>query len=246
MWLIPAIDLRAGRCVRLYQGDFAAETRYDVEPHELLLRYRDLGADWLHVVDLDGARDGSQANRATIASLASQPAVRLQVGGGLRDDAAIDQLLRAGVGRAVVGSMAVTSQAVTRRWLHRFGGEALVLAFDVRLDETGVPLCATQGWREQSALSLWAAVERYAADGLRHVLCTDIARDGAMRGPNLALYRQAVRRFPEICWQASGGVSGAADLQALAATGVAAAISGRALLDERIAPQELEPFLPNA
>jgi phosphoribosylformimino-5-aminoimidazole carboxamide ribotide isomerase len=246
MWLIPAIDLRAGRCVRLYQGAFTAETRYDVEPHELLLRYRDLGADWLHVVDLDGARDGSQANRATIVSLASQPAVRLQVGGGLRDDASIDQLLRAGVGRAVVGSMAVTSQAVTRRWLHRFGGEVLVLAFDVRLDESGVPRCATQGWREQSALSLWEAVERYATDGLRHVLCTDIARDGAMRGPNLALYREAVTRFPEICWQASGGVSGAADLRALAATGVAAAISGRALLDERIAPQELEPFLPNA
>lgn len=246
MRLIPAIDLRGGRCVRLLHGDFDAETRYFVEPHELLMRYRALGAAWLHVVDLDGAREGTQANRTAIVALASQRAVRLQVGGGLRDAAAIDQLLRAGVARAVVGSTAVADPIRTREWLQRFGGESLVLAFDVRLDANGVPRCATHGWKRQSDLALWNAVERFLADGLRHVLCTDVARDGALQGPNVALYAEARRRFPTVEWQASGGVSSAADLHALARTGVAAAISGRALLDERIAREELLPFLPGA
>lgn len=246
MRLIPAIDLRGGHCVRLLKGDFDAETRYDVEPHELLTRYRALGATWLHIVDLDGAREGTQANRSAIVALASQRAVRLQVGGGLRDAATIDQLLRAGVARAVVGSTAVIDPIRTREWLRRFGGEALALAFDVRTDPHGVPRCATHGWRQQSDLSLWNAVERYAADGLRHVLCTDVTRDGALQGPNVALYTEARRRFPTLEWQASGGVSCAADLQALARTGVAAAISGRALLDERLTREELMPFLPGA
>jgi phosphoribosylformimino-5-aminoimidazole carboxamide ribotide isomerase len=246
MRLIPAIDLRGGRCVRLLQGDFAAETRYPVEPHELLTRYRTLGATWLHVVDLDGAREGTQANRAAIVALASQRAVRLQVGGGLRDAAAIDQLLRAGVARAVIGSTAVIDPIRTREWLQRFGREAIALAFDVRVDAHGVPRCVTHGWRQQSDLSLWNAVETYAADGLRHVLCTDVSRDGALQGPNVALYAEARRRFPALEWQASGGVSCAADLQALARTGVAAAVSGRALLDERLTREELVPFLPGA
>lgn len=246
MLLIPAIDLRGGRCVRLYQGNFAAETRYDVEPHELLARYRALGATWLHVVDLDGARAGTQVNRTVIVALASQRAVRLQVGGGLRDAAAIDQLLRTGVARAVIGSAAVSDPDQVRVWLHRFGSEAIVLALDVRFDAEGVPRCATHAWQQQSTLSLWDALDRFSADGLRHVLCTDVTRDGALAGPNLALYAEVTRRFPGIAWQASGGVSNAADLHALAQSGVTAAISGRALLDERIGPEELEPFLPNA
>lgn len=246
MLLIPAIDLRGGRCVRLLQGDFAVETRYDVEPHELLLRYRSLGATWLHVVDLDGAREGTPANLAIIATLASQRGVRLQAGGGLRDAAAIDSLLARGVDRVVIGSTAVADPDATRSWLRRFGPEAIVLAFDVRLGTDGIPRCAIHGWREQSRLTLWEAVERYAAEGLRHVLCTDVARDGALAGPNVVLYDEAVERFPQVAWQASGGIGAAADLAALAETGVAAAICGRALLEERIETRELEPFLPGA
>jgi phosphoribosylformimino-5-aminoimidazole carboxamide ribotide isomerase len=245
MLLIPAIDLREGRCVRLYQGDFTAETRYDVEPHELLARYRDLGATWLHLVDLDGARDGRPANRSIILALASQRAVHLQVGGGLRDSSTIDSFLHAGVGRVVIGSAAITNPEQVNMWLRRFGPDALTLAFDVRLDQDGVPRCATHGWQLQTELSLWQAVDAFRAEGLRHVLCTDVARDGAMSGPNVELYTEAMRRFPDIEWQASGGVRAAADLHALAASGVAAAISGRALLEERFAIEELAPFLRN-
>jgi phosphoribosylformimino-5-aminoimidazole carboxamide ribotide isomerase len=243
---MPAIDLRDGHCVRLLRGDFAAETRYDVLPQELLSHYRELGASWLHLVDLDGAREGKLAHRATIMALASQAAVHLQVGGGIRDSAAIESLLGGGVARVVIGSAAATDPEQVRIWLRRFGPHSITLAFDVRLDADGVPRCTTHGWQRQTTISLWQALEAYRADAPKHVLCTDVARDGAMTGPNLELYREATRRFPDVEWQASGGVRSAADLRALAATGVSAAISGRALLEESLAIEELTPFLPNA
>lgn len=246
MLLIPAIDLRHGRCVRLFQGDFQAETRYDLEPHELLLRYRALGATWLHVVDLDGAKDGALANRSIIIALASQSAVRIQVGGGVRSAEAIDDLLRNGVDRVVIGSAAVERPADVAQWLVHFGAERLCLAFDVRIDAAGEPRVRTRGWTQSSALTLWQAIELHRAHGLKHVLCTDIERDGALTGPSLDLYREAVRRFPALEWQASGGVRDAADLAALERVGVAAAVSGKALLEDRMTCEELRPFLPNA
>jgi phosphoribosylformimino-5-aminoimidazole carboxamide ribotide isomerase len=246
MRLIPAIDLKNGRCVRLLKGDFAAETRYAAEPAELLARYRGYGADWLHVVDLDGARDGRGGNRPVIAALASEPDIRLQVGGGLRDFAAVQDVLDLGVARAVVGSTALTDPDEVRRWLRHFGGDRIALAFDIRLDGAGTPCIATHGWSRQTTASLWHAVAGFVDAGLTHVLCTDVSRDGAMTGPNVSLYAEAVRRHPQIAWQASGGIRDAPDLQSLANCGAAAAISGKALLEERIAIEELRPFLPNA
>src|SRR2546423_14922529 len=151
--LIPAIDLRHGRCVRLHQGDFSAETRYEHEPHELLLRYRSLGASWLHVVDLDGAKDGVLANRAVIVALASQRAVRLQVGGGVRSAAVVDDLLRHGVERVVVGSAAVERPEEVAEWLARFGGERVFVALDVRVDCGGIPRGPTRGLNGGAALT---------------------------------------------------------------------------------------------
>jgi phosphoribosylformimino-5-aminoimidazole carboxamide ribotide isomerase len=246
MLLIPAIDLRNGRCVRLFQGDFGAETRYEHEPHELLLRYREFGAPWLHVVDLDGAKDGVLANRSVIVALASQKAVKLQVGGGVRSPAVIDDLLRNGVERVVVGSAAVQRPEEVAEWLTRFGSERICLALDIRIDSGGEPRVRTHGWKEGTAISLWEAISRFPAGLVKHVLCTDIERDGAMSGPNLNLYRTALSRFPRLSWQASGGVRHAADLAALAQIGVAAAVSGKALLEQRITPEELRPFLPDA
>jgi len=246
MLLIPAIDLRNGRCVRLFKGDFNAETRYEFAPHELLQRYRTLGATWLHVVDLDGARDGALANRSILVSLASQKAVRIQVGGGVRSAAVIDDLLHNGVARVVIGSLAVEQPEEVVGWLNRFGPARLCLAFDIRKDEAGMPRVRTRGWTQGGELSLWAALAPYLAHGLQHVLCTDIDRDGALSGPSLDLYREARERHPQIDWQASGGVRDAADLAALAQLGMAAAVSGKALLEERMTPEELRPFLPNA
>ena len=246
MELIPAIDLRGGRVVRLFQGDFDAETVYDPSPADLSVRYARAGARYLHVVDLDGARDGQAGNRALVAELAELGTLAIQCGGGLRSSLAVQALLAVGVHRAVIGSLAVTEPGEVRVWLDEFGADRLVLALDVRLGADGVPRVATHGWREQSALALWDVLNGYEGSGLTHVLCTDVARDGALTGPNLRLYREAVSRFPWIRWQASGGIRHAADLQALAETGVAAAVSGKALLEGRMKPEELEPFLPGA
>ena len=247
MRLIPAIDLRGGKCVRLLQGRFDAETVYGDDPTLILARYRALGARYVHVVDLDGARDGSQGNRAAIAALvAAQPDVTLQVGGGIRHRDVARALFDLGVQRVVVGSVAVVRPAEVQRWMREFGADRIVLAFDVRLDDGGTPRLTTHGWEAQTEASLWDAVADYLPHGATHVLCTDVARDGALSGPNLDLYTAATRRFPTIQWQASGGVSTGADLRDLAKTGAAAVISGRALLEERIPTGELEPFLPSA
>lgn len=246
MILIPSIDLRHGRCVRLLKGDFDKETRYDLEPHELLMRYRDLGATWLHVVDLDGAKDGQLANRSVIVRLASQKALLIQVGGGVRSKAVVDDLLRNGIDRVIVGSAAVEKPAEVQAWIKQYGAEKIGLAFDIRHDAQGSPRVLTRGWTRQSTLSLWEAIDSYLPHGLKHVLCTDVELDGALAGPAVNLYAEAVKRYPQISWQASGGVRSAADLHALAAVGSAAAISGKALLEELITPSELGPFLPNA
>ena len=246
MLLIPAIDLRGGRCVRLYQGDFGAETRYDCSPRELLEKYRALGASWVHVVDLDGARDGVLANREVIADLAAQRGLKLQVGGGIRSPEIIEDLISSGIERVVVGSAAVERPDDVIGWASRFGADRICLALDVRHDGTGQPQVRTRGWKSGTAISLWEALALYPAAAVRHVLCTDIERDGALSGPNLDLYRETLERFPRIAWQASGGVRDAADLAALARIGAAAAVSGKALLEERIRPEELRPFLPDA
>ncbi|MBW4052505.1 MAG: 1-(5-phosphoribosyl)-5-[(5-phosphoribosylamino)methylideneamino]imidazole-4-carboxamide isomerase [Proteobacteria bacterium] len=246
MLLIPAIDLRGGHCVRLYQGDFAAETRYDCSPRELLEKYRALGASWVHVVDLEGARDGVLANRGVISDLAARRGLKLQVGGGIRSAEIIEDLISSGVERVVIGSAAVERPDDVISWISRFGSDRICLALDIRYDRHGEPQVRTRGWQSGTAISLWEAIDVYPAAGVRHILCTDIERDGALTGPNLDLYRSAVERLPRIAWQASGGVRDAADLAALARIGVAAAVSGKAMLEERIRPEELRPFLPDA
>jgi phosphoribosylformimino-5-aminoimidazole carboxamide ribotide isomerase len=240
--LIPSIDLRGGLCVRLLRGDFKQETVYDLDPRELVRRYRDAGARWLHLVDLDGARDGTLANRRLILELATTPGLQLQVGGGIRSLDVVEALLDGGVARVVVGSAAIENPDEVARWLQRLGPERLCLAFDVRVRDD-VPLVQTRGWTQSSAMSLWDAVALYEPLGLRHVLCTDVDRDGAMEGPATALYRESLARHPGIAWQASGGVRGASDLGELRALGMTAAISGKALLEGALADDALRAWL---
>ena len=246
MLLIPSIDIRGGRCVRLREGNFAAETAYDIEPVALLRRYRSLGAPWVHIVDLDGARDGVPVNLPLIEQLARHGGVSLQVGGGVRSTVTIERLLAAGVARVVIGSAAVTQCEEVSGWLERFGAERICLAFDIRIGPAHQPEVHTHGWTQNSVLTLWDAITVYPPGLLKHVLSTDIGRDGTRRGPNLGLYRLGLGHFPDLAWQASGGVRDAADLAALAEVGVAAAVSGQALIEGRIPLKELKSFLPDA
>lgn len=245
MELIPAIDLRNGRCVRLLQGDFAQETRYSVDPVELAEQYRELGARTLHVVDLDGAKQGVPVNLPVIRRMRAAAGIDVQLGGGIRARTSLEEALEVAA-RAVVGSLAVGDPELVASWLTEFGPDRLTLALDVRVGADGTPMIATHGWTRASTLSLGAAIERFAAAGLKHVLCTDIERDGALSGPNVTLYRDCVQRWPGIEFQASGGVRDASDLKALAAAGVTATVSGKALLEGRLKPEEIRPFLRGA
>lgn len=238
MLLIPSIDIRGGHCVRLFKGDFSAETIYARPPLEVARDYAERGARWLHLVDLDGARDGALTNHAALTAMMGVAGLSVQVGGGIRQRSSVDELLSLGAARVVVGSAAVERPGEVAAWLREYGPERICLAFDIRLNHDGLAHLQTRGWRDASTVGLFDAVERFAEHGLRHILCTDIDRDGALAGPNVELYRRCVTRFPTIAWQASGGVRDDADLQALADTGAAAAISGKALLEGRIdAPQ---------
>src|SRR5262245_29086196 len=153
MLLIPAIDLLNGRCVRLFKGDFNAETRYEYEPLDLLTRYRALGATWLHVVDLDGAKDGVLSNRRVIIELASQPNIRIQVGGGMRSREAIEDLLSHGVSRVVIGSAAIERPVEVAQWISEWGPDRICLALDVKVDADGTPRVRTRGWTEGTSVS---------------------------------------------------------------------------------------------
>jgi len=242
MEVIPAIDLLGGKCVRLYQGDFARVTHYANDPVVLAESYREAGMKRLHLVDLDGARTGLPGNLDTVRRLAALDGLAVQVGGGIRDQATAESLLNAGAARVVVGSVAVSDPAKVTGWLRVAGAERYVLAFDVRLQPGGSPLAVTHGWQESSDQTLWRLIETYLDAGARYFLCTDVGRDGTLAGTNNALYAECASRYPSARIIASGGLSCAADLPGLAATGVHAVVTGKALLDGRLTLTEIRQF----
>jgi len=229
--IIPAIDLLDGSCVRLTHGDFSRCKVYELDAVRLAADYAEQGAEWLHVVDLAASRDGPKADTRPLLRLLRGATQSVQTGGGVRVDADIQLRLDNGASRVVVGSICVTKPRQFAGWLEQFGPERLVAALDVTLNESGVPWPRTHGWTRGAEQDLWALLDFYADKGLRHVLCTDIGRDGALAGPNVDLYRAITTRYPELEIQASGGVSGLNDLRRLAETGAASVIVGKALLE---------------
>lgn len=232
MILYPAMDLMGGRVVRLSQGRFEEATTYPADPAEALAAFAAAGAEWAHVVDLDGAKAGAPVQHELIAGLAATAPLRLQVAGGFRTAAQIGRMFEAGVARVVIGSLAVKDPELVRSFLARFGAERITLSLDVRLSG-GTPFVATAGWTEDSGLSLWDIAALYPE--ARHLLLTDIGRDGMLAGPNFELLEEAGRRLPQLAVQASGGVSSLEDLKRLRTAG---AIVGKALWEGRIGLEE--------
>ncbi|HRK65400.1 MAG TPA: 1-(5-phosphoribosyl)-5-[(5-phosphoribosylamino)methylideneamino]imidazole-4-carboxamide isomerase [Terricaulis sp.] len=231
MLIMPAIDLRAGRCVRLAQGRFDAVTEYGA-PETQLRAFAEAGAEWVHVVDLDGAEAGEARQYALIGALARKGLVNIQSGGGVRTQTHIETLLNAGVQRVVIGSAAVRNPDAVRNWTAIFGLERICCAFDVRQGAEGYEV-ALSGWTEGAGVSLEQALALYPRGSLRHILVTDISRDGVMTGPNVPLMQALCAARPDLAVQASGGVASLEDLSALRATGARAAIVGRALYEKR-------------
>jgi phosphoribosylformimino-5-aminoimidazole carboxamide ribotide isomerase len=234
----PAIDVRDGRVVRLLQGDYARETRYADDPFAVAMCYADAGARWLHLVDLDAARAGGYTLAPLLRRIADDGRLQVQTGGGVRDEAAIADILNAGASRVVVGSLAVREPARVEDWLRRYGADRITIALDTRQDDDGVWQLPIHGWTERATLDLDACLTFYRDAGARHLLCTDIARDGMMLGPNIELYRRVIARGDGFALQASGGVRDVADVAATRDAGCAGAVLGKALLEGRLTVEE--------
>lgn len=238
MILIPAIDLLDGQCVRLLHGDFNQVTRYASSAQVLAADYAAAGADWLHVVDLAASRDGEKADTTALFELLQSSSQSVQTGGGVRTKNDVAARLEAGASRVVIGSLCASNTGLFIDWLNSFGAEKLVAALDVRVDENGVPWPRIHGWTKQADRNLWQLLDQLTSGGLKHLLCTDISRDGAMTGPNLELYADIIERYPGVCLQASGGVSSLADLEALKGSGATGVITGKALLEKSFSAGE--------
>jgi phosphoribosylformimino-5-aminoimidazole carboxamide ribotide isomerase len=228
MIIYPAMDLMSGQVVRLAQGRFDEAVTYLADPAAALASFAEAGATWAHIVDLDGARAGSPVQHDLLGRLAGEAQLKLQVAGGFRTRDQIARMFDAGVGRVVIGSLAVKQPELTRSFLAEFGGERITLSLDVRL-ENGTAFVATSGWTEDSGRSLWDVAALYPE--ARHLLLTDIGRDGMLMGPNFELLEEAGKKLPHLQIQASGGVSSLDDLRRLKTAG---AIVGKALWEGRI------------
>lgn len=235
MKLLPAIDLIGGRCVRLQQGDFDRETAYSDDPRAALTAFAEGGASEVHLVDLDGARDREPRQHDLFIELARTSQLALQVAGGFRSLQQVARVLDAGIARVVIGSLALDDPDAVTAMLATFGPDRLTLALDVRVEE-GRPMVATHGWLTGSGRSLDAVMTNFPQ--VRHLLVTDIARDGMLEGPNDMLMRSITMAYPDVELQASGGVAALDDLAVLRAAGAKRAIVGKAIWERRFTVAE--------
>ncbi|WP_394165352.1 1-(5-phosphoribosyl)-5-[(5-phosphoribosylamino)methylideneamino]imidazole-4-carboxamide isomerase [Photobacterium piscicola] len=236
--IIPALDLIDGQVVRLFQGDYGQVTEYNVNPTEQFAVYHQAGANWLHLVDLTGAKN-TQARQLTLIRqlLASTPA-NIQIGGGVRCEQDVSDLLHAGAQRVVIGSTAVKQPERVKGWIEKYGAEHIVLALDINIDNNGNRIVAVSGWQEDSGVTIETLLEDFLKVGLKHVLCTDISRDGTLIGSNVELYVDLCRQYPQVQFQSSGGIGSLDDITALKGSGVAGVIVGRALLDGKFSAEQ--------
>lgn len=236
--IIPALDLIDGNVVRLHQGDYNQKREYGNDPLLRLQDYQAQGAKILHLVDLTGAKDPNARQIDLIKHLIDGVNVPVQIGGGIRTESDVKTLLDAGAARVVIGSTAIKSPDMVKQWFKNYGAARLVLALDVRINQAGEKHIAIHGWQEESTQTLEDVVEDFLPYGLKHVLCTDISKDGTLSGSNVALYQTISQKYPQVAFQASGGIGNLDDIKALENTGVSGVIVGRALLEGKFSVKE--------
>jgi len=237
MRVIPAIDIFDGKCVRLREGDFSTKRVYADDPLKAAERFIEAGARWLHVVDLEGAKEGRVVNWPQLSAILALEKVAVQVGGGVRTIEEASRLVASGAQRIIVGSVAIRAPRVFEEWVERHGPDRFCVAVDVKEG-----FLVTDGWQSKDDAPVDEVVRRIEALGVRAFLCTDVARDGTLSGPNAALYETLVSRFPSLEWIASGGVSTMDDLKALEKTGISGVVVGKALYEGTIRMEELAEF----
>ncbi|MBR0274458.1 MAG: 1-(5-phosphoribosyl)-5-[Bacteroidaceae bacterium] len=241
MLLIPAIDIINGRCVRLTKGDYATEKVYADDPVEVARQMEVLGFRRLHVVDLDGARSKHVVNLDVLQRITRETRLVVDFGGGVKTEEDMRKVLDAGAQMVTVGSIAVTAPEKVMQWLQAFGADRIVLGADVKNGRISI-----NGWKEESALELLPFLDSYMRQGIRHVLCTDISKDGMLQGPATPLYQTIMQAHPDCQLIASGGVSSIEDIRALSAAGIPAVVFGKAIYEGRINLQELIAEFPQS
>lgn len=237
MRLIPAIDIIDGQCVRLSQGSYDTKKVYEKDPVVMAKKFEDAGISYLHLVDLDGAKKGQITNWKVLEAISNQTSLTIDFGGGIKTDKDIEITFNAGASQITCGSIAVKNKQQVLDWVSKYGAEKLILGADVK-DK----MIATGGWIETSSIQLNDHISGYLEHGINTVICTDIATDGMLQGPNIDLYRELLTRFPEIKLIASGGVSSMEDLRKLKDAGLYGAIIGKAIYENKISLEELTDF----
>ena len=233
--LIPAIDIIDGKCVRLTQGDYDSKKVYNENPIEIAKMFEGCGLTRLHVVDLDGAREGRIINYKTLNHIATKTSLVIDFGGGLKCDKDLEIAFESGAQMVTGGSIAVKSPELFYEWLKRYGSERIILGADAKDEKIAV-----NGWQETTTKDLIPFIEEYHKFGVKNVICTDISRDGMLQGPSTELYKKICKALPEIYLVASGGISSAKDIETLDEAGIPAVIFGKAFYEGRITIKELE------
>ena len=234
MRIIPAIDIIDGKCVRLTQGDYAQKKIYNENPLEVAKEFEDAGLNYLHLIDLDGAKAGKVVNWKVLETLVTNTKLNVDFGGGIKTDEEVKRLFDIGVKQINIGSIAVTQPLKIGEWIELFGREKIILSADVKNE-----MIAISGWQEDSSILITTFLKDYIQKGVEYVTCTDISTDGMLTGPNVELYTKILLSFPQLNLVASGGVSCLDDLIELQQIGVDGAIVGKAIYEGRVSLAEL-------
>lgn len=235
MEIIPAIDIIGGQCVRLTQGDYKQMTVYAKNPLDIALQFCDAGIKRLHLVDLDGAKAGHIINYKTIELIAGKTPLVIDFGGGLNSHDDLRIAFECGAKMVTGGSIAVREPETFRQWLKDFGPDKIILGADARNGKIAI-----KGWQEESQLTISQLINNYKADGIDKIICTDISKDGAMKGPSFELYNNLMGEFPDLKFIASGGISCFEDVVKLKINGMYGVIIGKAIYEKTITMKQLE------
>lgn len=238
MHIIPAIDIIGGKCVRLTQGDYSSKKEYRSNPLEVAKEFEAAGIKRLHLVDLDGALKKKIVNLPVLEKIANNTDLHVDFGGGVQSDQDIKDAFNAGAKQVTGGSIAVKEPDLFEAWLVMFGSEKIILGADVRDN-----MIAVSGWQEKSTQNIFPFLENYLQKGIQYSICTDVSKDGAMKGPSYELYGELMTAFPQLKLIASGGVSSIKDVEMLAKMNLYGVIIGKAIYENAISLEELRPLI---
>jgi len=236
-FIIPAIDIIDGKCVRLTQGDYSQKKIYNEHPLEVAKQFEDAGLKRLHLVDLDGARQGAVKNWKALEAIAGRTSLIIDFGGGIKKSKDVEIVFESGAAYATVGSIAVKDETTFLQWVGRFGAEKFLLGADVKEEKITI-----NGWQETTEIFIYDFIEKYSQQGIQQIFCTDVSKDGKLEGPAIELYKNILKKFPALHLIASGGVSSMDDVSQVAEIGCRSVIIGKAIYEGRISITELSKF----